>query len=98
MLTLLLLRYKSPNETRPSPVQLFSYMTYLQGNRICKVVKSYSLVLPRGHKFYMSFMAFQSLMMQEEVLQGLSGIHIFKSVMLWSFPEEKDATCFQVVS
>lgn len=69
-------------------------MTYLQGNGICKVVKSYSLVLPTDHKFYMIFVAFQSLMMQEELLQGLNGIHIFKSVVLWSFLERKGCNLF----
>lgn len=63
-------------KTRPSSVQLFSHMTYLQRNGISKVVKCYSLVLPADYKFYMSFVAVQSLMMQEEILQGLNGIHI----------------------
>lgn len=50
------------------------------------------------HEFFMRFVALQSLLMQEEILQGLNGIRIFKSVMLWSFLEEKDVICFQVVS
>lgn len=63
-------------KTRPFSVQLFSHMIYLHGNGIYKVVKSYYLVLPTDRRFYMSFVVFQSLMMQEEILQGLNGIHI----------------------
>lgn len=81
-------------KTRPSSVQLFSHVAYLQGNGIYKVIKSYFLVLPTDHKFYMIFMAFQSLMMQEEILQGLNRIHIFKSVVLWSFLERRGCSLF----
>lgn len=81
-------------KTRPSSVQLFSHVAYLQGNGIYKVIKSYFLVLPTDHKFYMIFMAFQSLMMQEEILQGLNRIRIFKSVVLWSFLERRGCSLF----
>lgn len=82
-------------KNRPCSVQLFSCVTYLQRNGICKVENSYSLVLPQAINV-MSFVTLQTLMMslQKDTLQGLNGILLIKSVILWSSVERKGYNLF----